>query len=222
MTRTYCIYLAGNIRKGSADQTEQAWDQSEKQALKEALGSLNVIFLDPSSRSDDLSDQESVFGRDMLQVFSSDLILVDARGKRGLGVGAEMMFAKLQGIPVVSWVPRESHYHRSKLEGFLGQDVEDWVHPFIFNLSDYVAHSIEEAAAWICEEYNIERKDPYESEGEILDAMQYYYYNQFPRDREMQAVAKEHLDLKERWDQLFTQSLAVQSHGCQSGGCGCR
>ncbi|MCE5315744.1 MAG: hypothetical protein LLG04_00070 [Parachlamydia sp.] len=150
MKKTLPIYLAGNIRKGKEEDHLEVWTEEHQQLLQRLLPHVTLNFLDPACRTDDLSDQVSVFGRDLYQVSSSKLVLVDARSKRGLGVGAEMMFAKVHRIPVAVWLPEESHYKRNRIE-LLGKEVADWIHPFIFNLSDYVAPTLEDAARWIKE-----------------------------------------------------------------------
>ncbi|MDB6081124.1 MAG: hypothetical protein JWO53_396, partial [Chlamydiia bacterium] len=101
MKQIISIYLAGTIKKGKDEEHELCWTTEHKELLQKCCPNTELLFLDPATRSDDLSDQQSVFGRDMFQVFSSHLVLVDTRGRRGLGVGAEMMFAKMHQIPVV-------------------------------------------------------------------------------------------------------------------------
>src|SRR5579871_3736379 len=95
------IYLAGNIKKGHEKLNEDYWNDSELFIISNTLKSTHVDFLHPAIRTDDLSDQKSVFGRDMTQVYCSDVVFVDVRQRRGLGVGAEMMWAKMNKIPVV-------------------------------------------------------------------------------------------------------------------------
>ena len=58
-------------------------------SLQEKLRPHTLLCLNPALRTDDLSDEVSVFGRDMTQVFIADLVFIDARHRRGLGVGAE-------------------------------------------------------------------------------------------------------------------------------------
>lgn len=151
MKTSLSIYLAGNIRKGQEDDDQEVWTEEHQRYLQSRLSHVNLVFLDPQSRLDDLADQVSVFGRDLLQVSSSQLVLVDGRSRRGLGVGAEMMFAKVNRIPVAVWLPEESHYQRSHIH-LLGQEVADWIHPFIYNLGDYLAPTLEDVARWIREE----------------------------------------------------------------------
>src|SRR5882672_8272072 len=108
MKTKIAIYLAGSIKKGHERSEETYWTEEDMSLLKMSLAKYEVSFLNPAFRTDDLSDMKSVFGRDMLQVFSSNVVFVDARDRRGLGVGAEMMFAKLNRIPVITWAPTNS------------------------------------------------------------------------------------------------------------------
>src|SRR5690242_19798693 len=98
MKKKISIYLAGSIQKGH-EYADSYWTDDDMTLLKKELHDYDVTFLNPALRTDDLSDQRSVFGRDMLQVYCSNIVFVDARHKRGLGVGAEMMWAKLNSIP---------------------------------------------------------------------------------------------------------------------------
>lgn len=184
MKKSISIYLAGTIKKGHDEEHELCWNEEHKKILQENCQGIELIFLDPQKRSDDLSDQQSVFGRDMFQVFSSDVVLVDARSKRGLGVGAEMMFAKMQRIPLISWLPRESYYHRKELH-FLGQKVESWIHPFVYSLSDYLAPTLQEAAHWIEHTlYDAAIKGP----ETMQKSMQYYLETQLQFDHGMKEL----------------------------------
>jgi hypothetical protein len=96
------IYLAGSIKKGHENSDAFYWTEKDMNLIKQNLREHQVCFLNPAFRTDDLTDQFSVFGRDMTQVFSSNFVFVDARDRRGLGVGAEMMWAKLHKIPVIT------------------------------------------------------------------------------------------------------------------------
>src|SRR5690348_7658831 len=100
MKSKIAIYLAGSIKKGHEKSDESFWTEEDMDFLKKQIAPHEISFLNPAFRTDNLSDQRSVFGRDMVQVFSSNIVFVDARARRGLGVGAEMMWAKVNKIPV--------------------------------------------------------------------------------------------------------------------------
>lgn len=143
------IYLAGKIPKGGeAPDPTQHWTQDHMDRIRASLSDSEVVLLNPAFKDGDLSDQESVFGRDIYYVSSSSVIFVDARGARGLGVGAEMMWAKVNGIPVISWAPENSHYNKKSTIVF-DKEIPGFIHPFIHALSDKIVENIDEGCEWI-------------------------------------------------------------------------
>lgn len=173
------LYLAGSIKKGHENPRESFWTEEDLHCLKENLLDFDVVFLNPAFRSDDLSDQRSVFGRDMLQVYCSHFVFVDARDRRGLGVGAEMMWAKMNKIPVLSWSPQESHYRKEKTT-LLGVEVLDFIHPFVEALSDQIVETLEEGALWIRQV--MQQSQNIKGVEYIHSCMEYYQEKQLHRD----------------------------------------
>ena len=196
------IYLAGKIQKAHENSNEVYWTQEYQDSIRAALDAYNVFFLDPAVRSDDLSIQKSVFGRDMVQVFSADVVFVDARERRGLGVGAEMMWAKINRIPVVTLAPVESHYHKHNTS-LLGVEVTSWIHPFVENLSDKIVESVSDGAMWI-EEIMQGGLSTIKGPESIQEAMQYYMETQFPFDHPMQELENASNSLKSRLESIKT------------------
>lgn len=197
MSAKISIYLAGSIKKGHEKPDESFWTDVDMLFLKKNLAEYEISFLNLAFRSDDLSDQRSVFGRDMLQVFCSDAVFVDARDRRGLGVGAEMMWAKFHKIPIITLAPLDSHYNKSKTTLLLDVKVENWVHPFVESLSDAIVEDLLEGAAWV-------RKFVSTSSPKVKDiewiqlAMQYYQDSQLPYDEPMKALITANQKLHER------------------------
>jgi hypothetical protein len=186
MKKKIAIYLAGSIQKGHEKSDDSYWTEENIRTLRDTICDCEVSFLNPALRSDDLSDQLSVFGRDMLQVFSSNAVFVDARNRRGLGVGAEMMWAKVHKIPLVIWAPKDSHYHKSSTT-LLGQSVENWIHPFVESLSDKMVQTVEEGAEWIVKAVSTPNF-PIKGLEHIEYAMEYYKKHQLHRDGPMQEL----------------------------------
>lgn len=178
------IYLAGKIHKGHEEPNEAHWTEADLEELEQELAPAQVAFLNPAQRGDDLNDAIGLFGRDMMQVFCSDVVLVDARDRRGLGVGSEMMWAKMHHIPVVTLAPPETHYRRTNAH-LLGQPVSDYVHPFVHGLSDAIASDLAGAASWIrtnvCAPGQTIKGPQF-----IRDAMEYYREQQLEGDAPMQ------------------------------------
>lgn len=197
MKKKIVIYLAGSIKKGHEKADESFWTDQDMNQLRHCLPQFEISFLNPAFRSDDLSDQFSVFGRDMLQVFCSDIVFVDARDRRGLGVGAEMMWAKFHKIPLVVWAPKNSHYHKNHAT-ILGVPVSNFVHPFVESLSDKLVETVEEGAHWIkallLESLKIEIKGIKHIEA----AMDHYKASQLANDKPMQDLLHACGELQQR------------------------
>ncbi len=138
------IYLCGGIKK-TDDEKKIVWTQEDKDKLLRTVP--GVSLLDPQ-KTPELDDPMIAFGCDLNDINSADLVLVDMRQKRGIGIGAEMAIAKFLKKPVVSVCPRNSHFRRDELV-HRGRSVNGWVHPFMFGLSDFVAEDVEDAARWI-------------------------------------------------------------------------
>ena len=123
----------------------------------------------------------------MLQVFSSHIVFVDARDRRGLGVGSEMMWAKLNKVPVVTWAPKDSHYHKSQTT-ILGVEVNDFIHPFVKGLSDKIVENLIEGAAWIEKYLSNPSSTSVKGIEHISSAMQHYKAKQLHADAPMKQL----------------------------------
>ncbi len=199
MNAKISIYLAGSIKKGHEKADESFWTDEDMAFLRKSLPEFEVSFLNPAFRTDNLSDQRSVFGRDMTQVFCSDLVFVDARDRRGLGVGAEMMWAKFHSIPVLTLAPKDTHYHKSKTT-ILGLAVEDWVHPFVESLSDALVGDLSEGALWI-RKFVSANSPKIKGIEDIQSAMRYYRDSQLAYDEPMKALISANQKLHKRiWE----------------------
>ncbi len=189
------LYLAGNIQKGHEKKSQVFWTNEDQEVIQKGLAPNNVSFLNPALRSDDLSDQKSVFGRDMTQVFCANVVFIDARERRGLGVGAEMMWAKINHLPVLTLAPQNSHYHKETAT-LLGVTVKNWMHPFVESLSDAVVEDLRQGVEWLKDfllgKYQIKGPEF------IHEAMKYYQTTQFPIDHPMHEIFEKNPQLQER------------------------
>lgn len=182
LKRKIIIYLAGKIPNGDETPSDALhWTKQHMDRLRSNLSQFDVVLLNPAFKDCDLTNQDTVFGRDMHYVFSSDIIFVDARGSRGLGVGAEMMWAKVNGIPVVSWAPKDTYYNTSSAI-VLGTYVSDFIHPFVNGLSDKVAENIEEGAEWIKQFIKDPNSVKIKNSDSIHSIMGYYKANQLKQN----------------------------------------
>lgn len=180
------IYLAGTIKKRHEQTNDSCWTDVHMQELSDALPQYKLLFLNPAFRTDDMTDHQSVFGRDMTQVFCSDFVLADVRERRGLGVGAEMMWAKVHRIPLICWAPDESHYN-CRDTTILDCPVEHYIHPFVACLSDHIAPDLADAAAWMAAVAS-GKHDTIKDLDHVSHMMRHYRHTQFPRDLPMQEL----------------------------------
>ena len=206
MKRKIAIYLAGTIHKGHEKTDESYWTQEDLLFLRKELSEFEISFLNPALRSDNLSDAFSVFGRDMLQVFCSSIVFVDARERRGLGVGAEMMWAKINRIPVVAWAPKETHYHKNTAS-ILGTSIENYMHPFVASLCDKVVEGLADGASWI----RAAVSDPsikIRGIEYIGSAMQHYKESQLHQDQPMKEMLTASDELTKRAQRAHPQVIS--------------
>ncbi|PSJ36628.1 methyltransferase domain-containing protein [Allosphingosinicella deserti] len=144
------IYLSGSIRKGAGDprSPDHFWTPDDEEFIRADVG-VPVELLNPAKTDIRRQDFALNFGCDLHLVSISDVVLVDARKEKGIGVGAEMMFAAQRGIPIITWAPEDTHYRRRKVADVFGEDLTDWTHPFVFGLSDHVVDELAQATALI-------------------------------------------------------------------------
>lgn len=200
MKRLY-IYLSGSIQKSHTASTS-VWTNTHITQMESLFldKGIEVIFLNPASRLDDLSDSKSVFGRDLLQVYLSDCVLVDGRDRRGVGIGYEMAVANYKNIPVFSWIPKESHYNPKEME-MMGQKLYGWMHPFFHASSANVVNSLEEAVNAISS-FNFPARKPLSQGDFIFAAMQHYVETNLERDTEMYDLVTSDSELQARMKSL--------------------
>jgi len=138
------VYCSGSIMKGSSDDKKLCWTGIEKQQVRQGADPCEVLFLNPD---DPITDPENVlgqFGRDMFQVMVASVVIVDARERRGLGIGVEMAAAAILETPVIVVAPRNSRYRSDELR-YRGATVKDYVHPHVASLATCVVDTFVEA-----------------------------------------------------------------------------
>ncbi len=168
------VYLSGSIRKGSNDDrdSDNFWGDAEEKALLQPVRSAKITTLNPARSDLRRNDYYANFGCDLHLVAMSDAVVVDARTEKGVGVGAEMMFASQRGIPVITVAPKNTNYRRDFLPNVFGEDLHDWVHPFVFGLSSNIVDGFEQAGE-LLEELATARWQP-DPTPSMEDAMSYY------------------------------------------------
>lgn len=120
------------------------WSDSDEALITNSLNH-QIELLNPGKIVIDRRDYWLNFGCDIFLVSAADLVLVDLRRKKGIGVGAELMFADQFEVPVIGILGDHSDYRKDKLTGVSGQDLTEWTHPFAFGLCDTLCLSVEDA-----------------------------------------------------------------------------
>ncbi|MBT4857587.1 hypothetical protein HON49_00320 [archaeon] len=135
------IYLAGKVPKGDKDEKSFVnWREVYSDILKNIF---DAEFIDPYGDHVDEADYFSVFGKDCKHIKESDIIIINAEKKLGVGTAHEMLIAKYFSKPVITVLPKETP-HRRKNIVFFGKLIEDWIHPFIHSVSDFIVEDVNE------------------------------------------------------------------------------
>ena len=179
------VYCAGGVKKGEQDEGKLIWGPEEQSALERGAAPIEVVFLSPNERADDVSDAFTVFGRDHYQVQVADYCVIDARQRRGIGVGIEMLSAKRFSKPLVVVAPPESHYRRARLV-YLGGEVNDYVHAHMYGLADVIVDDFEQVGEWIRQYAG--NPIPVKDASVVDDAIAEYRARQLQHDEPMRAV----------------------------------
>lgn len=141
------IFLSGSIKKGRSDGREEDcfWTLQDESLITEKING-PVVLLNPAKSDIKRNDYFVNYGCDLHLVQNADVVIADLRTKKGIGVGAELMYAQFIGKPVIGWLPENSYYRRDRVEDVFGEDLVNWIHPFAYGLCDFIVNSLEEAA----------------------------------------------------------------------------
>jgi hypothetical protein len=131
------IYMAGKVAKGDEIGTVRDW----RDEYVQALSTRGVFeFISPEDPSLDESKPIEVFGHDCHHVKSCDVLIIDASSKLGAGTAQEMVIAKYFRKVVLTMLPKDTHHRRSNLKMY-DFVVPDWIHPFVYAMSDEIFDS---------------------------------------------------------------------------------
>lgn len=125
----------------------------ELSAFLHELDLLGVMVVDPAEIPGDLTEPRRRFEYCLAEIRESDALLVDGRRRLGLGVGAEMMYARIQKVPVFIVVPPASYYRVQARTG------EERLHAFVEGLAEKVFLSFEECASHLKHRNREEQND---------------------------------------------------------------
>ncbi len=140
------IILLGSIPKGDAVRKKWIdWKTGYIEKISKALPDTNFLHGDLIS---DKEGPEVVVGHDLYLIKHSDIAIVHAAEKIGTGTAQEILLAKQFKKPVIAIIPKDSHHRKSNII-FHGTTIKDFINPFLFISTDYVAENIDDAITWI-------------------------------------------------------------------------
>lgn len=182
------IYCSGSIQKGKADEKKAYWTDVERNAVAEAARPVQVRFMNPDDPVEGLGNNKAAFGRDMYQVQVADFVIVDARERRGIGIGIEMLASRLFGTPLIVVAPRNTIYKMDSLT-YRGTTVTNYVHFHVDGLADVIVDDFSAAGAWI--KQHIEAPAKPKDFNTVLEAIELYKEIILPHDKPMLKVLDE-------------------------------
>jgi hypothetical protein len=141
---SYKIYLSGKVRKSTQIPDVYDW----RDFYVRNITRKDIQLLTPEYIEEDNSKRQLIFGRDCKLIQLSDLVLVNGTEQLGAGTAQEIMVAKYFKKPVLIVLPINSHHRKSSLVTFQGT-IEDWISPFIFETTDFIAESHDAAILFI-------------------------------------------------------------------------
>ncbi|WP_067806825.1 hypothetical protein [Actinomadura formosensis] len=184
---TISVYCSGSIMKGAGDEKKLCWSDIERLEVAKGAAPREVVFLNPDDPITDPSNTLGQFGRDMYQVMVATAVIVDARERRGIGIGVEMTAATLLGTPIIVVAPRNSKYRADELE-YRGVVVRDYVHPHVAALASAVVDDFLTAGELLPELASRKAREAPHMPGWLDEAITEYRDNVLPGDPPMLAA----------------------------------
>jgi hypothetical protein len=179
------VYCSGSIMKGTSDEKKLCWSDAERLEVSKGASPHEIVYLNPDDPITDPRNTLGQFGRDMYQVMVATAIIVDARERRGLGIGVEMAAAATFGTPVIVVAQRNSKYRSDKLE-YRGVTVYNYVHPHVGALATAVTDDFLAAGEVLSRlPSRKDRSTQHEAPAWLDSAIEEYVNNVLPGDAPM-------------------------------------
>jgi hypothetical protein len=157
--RPVAVYCSGSVPKGHSQQRAFFWGPKEREDLARAASPAQIVFFDPTDPLSTFDNLVAVLGRDVFQIEHSDYVVIDARERRGIGIGVELALGVHYSRPVVVVAPPGSYYRSADLP-LRGTVVNDYVHPHLAGLSHTVVDTFAAAGGWIRDHQQARRDGP--------------------------------------------------------------
>ena len=121
----------------------------------------------------------------MYQIKFADFVVVDARERRGIGIGVEMLAAKYFETPLIVVLPNNSHYKSDNVT-YRGSTVKKYIHPHIYALADRIVDDFKDVGKALKEMY--ETKCTSGNMTKVDNAVQAYISRILPKDSHMNEI----------------------------------
>lgn len=139
------LYIAGKVSENSQFGTHH-WRDKFVDELSHISG-LELSHLDPLPYENGRPyDPDFVFNKDCWLIEQSDCVVVYLSDDISVGGSQEMLIAKYLKKPLVGFAPLGGKFNKLEKE-FLGQNIANYINPFVHATCDVVAGSIEEVAS---------------------------------------------------------------------------
>lgn len=176
---TRCVYLSGSIPKTKTErETFIDWREEFMHVAKKQK--LDIIGVNPNVFSYDMMDVKYFFGRDVQQIYISDVIIVNAVEKIGLGTAQELLIAQFYKKPVIAIAPFPSHYHKSI--DTPKQKKLRYIHPFLTASASVIVDDYQNAVRILKNHYLGKKKLKTISIDSIEAARQSYLHDALKND----------------------------------------
>src|SRR5687768_4749818 len=107
------IMLLSSIPKDEAVRKDWTdWRAEYENKIRKKIK--DVTFLSGDSISDNVGP-ELVVGHDLWLIKQANIVIVDAKKKIGAGTAQEMVIGKYYKKPVISVIPKDTHYRKSEV-----------------------------------------------------------------------------------------------------------
>ena len=178
--------------KGASDKGRLCWTDTEREQVRAGAAPAEVIFLNPDDPITDARNTLGQFGRDMFQVMTATAVVVDARERRGIGIGVEMAAAASLGTPIIVVAPPNTQYRQDSLR-YRGAMVSDYVHPHVACLATSIVDDFIEA-------------------GKLVSKLSANYGVRFPRAEWLRSAIDEYRKNVLPGDPPMLSALAIIGH----------
>ncbi|HEY0329886.1 MAG TPA: hypothetical protein VGC77_12395 [Rhodopseudomonas sp.] len=179
------VYCSGSIQKGPADTKKLCWSDTERAQVNHGARPVEIDFLNPDDPVTNLDDHLPLFGRDMFQIQQCDVVIIDARERRGIGIGVELLAGRHFSRAVIGVLPPSSYYRQSNVE-YRGGVAKNYVHPHFMSLLDAVVDDFTSAGRWIRDE--LPTFQPRISDSVLEEAIAAYRERLLPNDLPMRLL----------------------------------